>query len=180
MKKLIIIFIGMLFFLTILTPNTEAATQNLKYKNLKLPYLYNYTNAKALKNGTYKFYGIGIGNTKKFMVSSWGNPNYSSTSRDGMELAGYYYYGVNENLTVAAYSKNRYTSTNNLKIQSITISDRYKRYELSKVKKYFGTPSSTFTSDGYKYYHYGDILMICFVKSNGKWYVEDIDMTKYS
>ncbi|WP_414043994.1 hypothetical protein ACMGE9_04120 [Macrococcus sp. EM39E] len=178
MKKIISSALAVSLVASIFAPTTEAS-HKLRYANIKLPYLYSYTNAKALKNGTFKYYGIKLGNTRKFMVNAWGAPNSSSTSRGYGSTDVTASYGSNGYLYASLSYPSTKANINNTRIEYISIDDDYNKYELTKVNKYFGKPSHTYTSDGYKNYSYGDHLDITYKKIRYKWYVDEITYTNY-
>ncbi|MCU7558427.1 hypothetical protein [Macrococcus capreoli] len=115
------------------------------------------------------------------MIKTWANLICSSVMRSYGYTNGSYFYGKDYSLLVTTMAKGERVSSRKLPIESFTITKlNSKKNELSKVKKYFGSPTSTFTSGKYKSNDYGNHVSITFNKIGSKWYVETLNLHKYS
>ncbi|MCE4956055.1 hypothetical protein [Macrococcoides caseolyticum] len=181
MKKFTMILVVILFSSSLIAPNSHAASYALKNKYPAFPNLYSYSNAKAMKSAQYKYYGLKLRQTYPSMIKAWGNPASTSVSRSYGYTNGSYFYGKDYSLLVTTMAKGERVSSRKLPIESFTITKlNSKKYELSKVKKYFGSPTSSFTSGKYKSNDYGNHVNITFKKNGSKWYVETLSLHKYS
>ncbi|TDL96625.1 hypothetical protein [Macrococcus carouselicus] len=180
MKKITTVLLAIAMLFVLLAPVSEASTYTLKNKSLKMPNLYSTTIAKQLKSGTYKYYGVKLGNTKKYMYNMWGSAASATVSRGYGSTDGMYTYGNDWQLTASASYPSTKASTDKLIVDYISISDSYHKHEYSKIKSVFGTPQYIYTAGKYRSISYNDVLDISFTKVGTKWYVEDITSSKYN
>lgn len=179
MKKIFTLLLTLLVAAVLTAPQANASTYTLKNKSLKLPNLYSYSNAKALKSGTYKYYGLKLRQNQPTMIKTWGNPVDSSVTRGSGLTTGLYTYGADWNVGVFTQANGTKAAKSKYIIDSIIITQLDSKYELSKVRKYFGKPSSSYTSKTYISYDYGNRLSMSFSKSGSKWYVDTVNMYHY-
>ncbi|WP_414055769.1 hypothetical protein [Macrococcus equi] len=181
MKKIISLSLIMLFSLLIVTPQLQASTYALKSKYPVFPNLYSYSNAKAMKSASFKYYGLKLRQNYPTMIKQWGKPSSSTVTRSFGYTAGSYFYGLDNSVLVSTMAKGEKASSSRFIIDSFTISKiNHSKYELSKVNKYFGKPTSTTTSGNYKVNDYGNYVNITFTKVGSKWYVDTLNLHRYS
>ncbi|ULG72381.1 hypothetical protein [Macrococcus brunensis] len=180
MKKFMTAFLTLALLITLFAPVSEASTYTLKNKALKMPNLYSTTVASQLKSGTFKYYGVKLGNSKRYMYNMWGSAASSSVSRGYGSTDGLYFYGNDWQVTVDASYPNTRISTDKLIVESISIADDYHKYEYSKIKSIFGSPQSIYTDGNYRSINYKDKVDISFTKIGSKWYADEVSYYKYS
>lgn len=180
MKKFLTLLFTLLLTTSIISPITEASTYTLKNQQLKLPNLYSYNNAKAMKNAAFKYYGLKLRKNQPTMLKTWGSPKSTTVTKSFGFTAASYLYGQNRNVLVSTLANVEKTSKNKYIIESFTIVDNNNKYELSKIKKYFGSPTSSTTNGNYKFNDYGNYVSMSYKKSGSKWYVDTINLHKYS
>ncbi|WP_414050938.1 hypothetical protein [Macrococcus animalis] len=179
MKKLLSILFVLLLSITVFSPLSEASTYNLKNKSLNLPNLYSYSNAKAMKNASFKYYSLKLRQNQPTMLNTWGSPASSSVTKSFGYSSGSYFYGADYNVLVSTQATGEKASRSKYLIESFTITSQNNKYELSKIKKYFGSPTSSYTSGNYKSNDYGKYINMTFKKVGSKWYVDTLIMHKY-
>lgn len=180
MKKLIAVLFILLLAVSLVSPTSEASTYTLKNKSLKLPNLYSYSNAKAMKSASFKYYGVQLRQNHPTLIKMWGSPKDSTISKTAGMTGGMFTYGSGSNVGVFTMANGTSVSKNKYIIDSIVITDFDRKYELTKIKKYFGTPTSTYSSKTYKSFDYGSYLNMSFTKVGSKWYVDTLNLHKYS
>lgn len=180
MKKLIAVLFTLLLTVSLVSPTSEASTYTLKNKSLKLPNLYSYSNAKAMKNASFKYYSLKLRQNQPTMLKTWGSPKSTTVTKNFGFTVGSYLYGQNSNVLVSTLANGEKAPKNKYIIESFTVFDNSNKYELSKIKKYFGSPTSSSTNGSYKFNDYGNYVSISYKKSGSKWYVDTINLHKYS
>ncbi|RAI79062.1 hypothetical protein BFS35_012660 [Macrococcoides goetzii] len=104
------------------------------------------------------------------MIKTWSNPTNSSVTRGYGLTSGLYTYGGDWNVGVFTQANGTKAPKSKYIIESIIITQLDSKYELSKVRKYFGKPSSSYISNNYISYDYGNRLSMSFSKSGSKRY----------
>lgn len=176
MKKFLTLLFTLLLTTSFISPITDASTYTLKNQQLKLPNLYSYSNAKAMKNASFKYYGLKLRQNQPTMLKTWGNPANTSVVRSSGLTTGDYIYGKDWNVSVFTQAYGTKAPKSKYIIDSIVITQLDSKYELSKVKKYFGNPTTSYVSKSYISYDYNNRLSISFTKKGSKFYADTINM----
>ncbi|WP_414043957.1 hypothetical protein ACMGE9_03935 [Macrococcus sp. EM39E] len=126
MKKIIAVLFTLLLAISLVTPISEASTYTLKNKSLKLPNLYSYSNAKAMKKASFKYYSLKLRQNQPAMLKAWGSPLSNTVTRSFGYTAGSYFYGANSNVLVTTQAVGEKASASKYLIESFTIVDSSK------------------------------------------------------
>ena len=152
----------------------------MKNANLKMPNLYSYTNAKKMKAGTYKYFGVQAGDIKSKVNKMWGPARrftklkYDSKKDRFNRMA---FYGSEGQVSLYLMESELYEYRDIFdfyEIESMSFKSEKKEYEYSNVVKYFGKPDDVSKSDDFMLTIYDPNLMIDYEKYKGKWYAFDV------